>query len=515
MQIDQLTVALRARNPWESFDLGVALARHTGINLYAAFVLPYLGFALLVNLAAWGHPAVAMLIVWWCKPVFDRIALQVLAQSVFGATPGWRATLVNWKQIPRTGLFHSLGIGRFDFARSFHLAVPQLEGQRGAARRERIAVLDKKARSYAVWLSIVVVHFAYVLLLGFDGLLKMISPDGVQFSLRLGDYFSFGANEPSLVSQYLFNAAFALAECVLEPLYVASGFSLYLSRRTALEGWDLEIAFKRMSARIAARAKPVAAALAVLLAVTLGVCPGTDVYAQSAGTEASVEKKRIAEVLRRAEFKQYEERNNWRPKNAAPTGDKPKAQPDLGFLVKLAQWIAEGMRVGLWIIAILFAGWLLYFLSRRLGWFKGLVSTRSGFKPDVLFGLDLRAASLPADIPAAAREALGRNDLRAALSLLYRGALRVLIHERELPLRAGDTEGDCVRHVNHALPGALAGYFHTLVEAWALLAYARRAPEAETVRQLVDEWTQHFVALTVGPAVVPAGSGTHGRTRTA
>ena len=93
MRIDQLTVVLRARNPWESFDLGFALARRTGANLYLAFVVPYLAFALLVNLITWGHPTAAMLIVWWAKPAFDRIALYVVAQAVFGATPSWRATL--------------------------------------------------------------------------------------------------------------------------------------------------------------------------------------------------------------------------------------------------------------------------------------------------------------------------------------------------------------------------------------------------------------------------------------
>lgn len=80
MRVDQLNVALRARNAWESFDLGIALARHTGANLYLAFALPYLPFAVLVNLLTWGNPTVAMLIVWWFKPAFDRIALHVTAQ---------------------------------------------------------------------------------------------------------------------------------------------------------------------------------------------------------------------------------------------------------------------------------------------------------------------------------------------------------------------------------------------------------------------------------------------------
>ena len=515
MRIDQLNVALRARNPWESFDLGMALARHTGANLYLAFVLPYLAFALLVNLLTWGHPTLAMAIVWFSKPAFDRIALHVLAQAVFGATPTWRNTLKDLRQIPRTGLLYALTIGRFDFARSFHLAVFQLEGQTGPSRRERMTVLDRSARSPAVWLTVVVIHFVYVLLLGLDGLLKMISPEGLHFSLQLGDYFSLGDREPSLVSQYLFNGAFALVECALEPLYVAAGFSLYLSRRTVLEGWDLEVAFKRMTARVAttgAAAVKGAGLLALLVTLTLsgGVCnealaqgaaseppaparqnPAADKAGGAAVVPPSPEKKMIEDILNGPEFRQYEDRKVWRRKH--PAKDKEVETPKLGDgWITFARFLAEAMRLLAWALAIAFVGWLLYYLSQRLGWFKDLLRQRTLYKPDVLFGLDLRAESLPDDIPAAARALLAQGDMRGALSLLYRGALRVLIHERDLDVHEGDTEGDCVRRVNRTVPGALADYFHRLVEAWGLVAYARRAPAQTLAAGLVEDWARHF-----------------------
>ena len=562
MRIDDLTVALRARNPWESFDLGLVLARHTGVNLFFAFIIPYLCFAVLVNLLLWGHPTIAMLIVWWLKPLFDRIALHVLAQSVFGATPHWRATLAGLKQIPRTGLLHALTLGRFDFARSFHLAVAQLEGQTGRERRERLGVLDKKARGHAVWLTIVMIHFVYVLMFGLDGLLKMVSPEGMQLGLRLGDYFSFGDSEPSLLSQYLFNAAYLLAECVLEPLYVAAGFSLYLNRRTALEGWDLEIAFKRMAARLQAQQASLGQSAAALLmawcgllawqvadigaaqaqaqaqtqpqtqpqaqvsagaavsapaavpdqppaaasAATPGATSGATAGATSAITPEpaptnalkpvppapSVEKKTIQSILAGPEFNQHEERKVWMRKGEPPAA-KDSKPPDLSGWIKFAQFMAEVLRVAAWMAAIAFVGWLLYFLSQRLGWFGNLLGRNILYKPDVLFGMDLRAESLPADIPAAAHACLAAGDRRGALSLLYRGALRVLIYERDLEVRAGDTEGDCVRRVSRAGPGALAAYFGRLVDAWGLIAYARRAPADAIAAGLIDEWVHFFM----------------------
>ena len=38
----------------------------------------------------------------------------------------------------------------------------------------------------------------------------------------------------------------------IEPFYVGAGFGLYLDRRTQIEGWDIEIAFRRMRLRLQA-----------------------------------------------------------------------------------------------------------------------------------------------------------------------------------------------------------------------------------------------------------------------
>ena len=50
---------------------------------------------------------------------------------------------------------------------------------------------------------------------------------------------------------------------LLEPFYVAAGFGLYLNRRTLLEGWDIEVALRRIAERHAAAAV-IAAAVALL-----------------------------------------------------------------------------------------------------------------------------------------------------------------------------------------------------------------------------------------------------------
>jgi hypothetical protein len=43
------------------------------------------------------------------------------------------------------------------------------------------------------------------------------------------------------------------------------------------------------------------------------------------------------------------------------------------------------------------------------------------------------------------------------------------------------------------VPGAPADYFRRLVEAWGLIAYARRAPEPALAQGLVEDWARHFM----------------------
>ena len=61
------------------------------------------------------------------------------------------------------------------------------------------------------------------------------------------------------------NALAWMATTVIEPFYIGAGFGLYLDRRTQIEGWDIEIAFRRMRRRLQALLP------ALLVACALGV----------------------------------------------------------------------------------------------------------------------------------------------------------------------------------------------------------------------------------------------------
>jgi len=553
MRIDGLNLDLRERNAWEAFDLGVALARTTGARLFVPYGVVFVVLALLVHLATWGHPLIAFFVLWWLKPMADRVALAVLGQAVFGAAPGWRSTLGSLLKIPRSGWLMSFTLGRLDFARSFHLPVRQLEGQTGKAGRERIRVLDKKLRSHAFWLTVAMWHFVFILVYGLNGLVNMLAPEGMHAGFDFASIFGASSDE-SLAGQYLFNAALVLAECVIEPIYISAGFALYLSRRTALEGWDLEVAFKRLSARIEEQQATVVipGLLAFVLAGVLlaggtlappaqaeqhpqsgaqsegspqgdppvnpapaeGQAESSEGQATPAGDQAapaeekaatapakvSREKTAIMQVLAAPEFQEFVDEPTWKYRGKPDKPGKPFEMPKFGEgWFTFMQFLGELLRALIWVVAIAALGWLLYLLSRHMGWFKGAFKF-DRVKPDVMFGMDLRPESLPDDIPAAARALLVGGDMRAALALLYRGALSVLVHERDVEVRTGDTEEDCVRRVAKAGPPALATYFQSLVSAWGLIAYAGRRPERAEAERLISAWAGHFTPAPAAPA---------------
>jgi hypothetical protein len=100
--------------------------------------------------------------------------------------------------------------------------------------------------------------------------------------------------------------------------------------------------------------------------------------------------------------------------------------------------------------------------------------------------------SLPDDVAGTAAALAREGRVREALSLLYRGALSVLVHRERVKLIEGDTEGDTLRAARTALPEAAGEYFSTLVRAWILAAYADRLPDAAGAESLARAWAPHF-----------------------
>jgi len=472
LRLEALAISLRRRTPWEAIDLGLSMLQRWWRAVYAPHLAVGASVAAASFLAAWwlARPWLAVVLFWWMKPLYDRVVLHVLSRAVFGELPRARAVLGAWREWLGSGLFAALALRWWpDLARSFNLPVRQLEGQAGKAGRERKSVLGRRARSYAVWFTVVCLHFESVLYLMLGGLAELLLPakaaeaTGENFLERMasGEFWSYGGA-----------LGYMVAVLVLEPFYVAGGFGLYLNRRTLLEGWDIEVALRRIAERYASVA-------AVVL-----VCFFAALAPHSSFAQEKNPRKEIAEVLKAKEFGYEREAMRWQSRHP----DEPQERKSDGSaLWGIGYALARVAEVLLWVVAAGALGYALWFLVRMLP--RGDAVAPEPYRPPpALFGMELAPETLPPDVAAAAAALAREGRLREALSLLYRGSLSTLVHERGVRLLPSHTEAEVLE-----LSGQeVHSYLENLIDAWRLCAYARRDPLPADIERLAKGYEASF-----------------------
>jgi len=170
------------------------------------------------------------------------------------------------------------------------------------------------------------------------------------------------------------------------------------------------------------------------------------------------------------------------------------------WLVQLVRWVASAGRAAVWVLGAIAVALFAVFAWRWASLRSDALRARAELLPSHVNELDIRPESLPADIAAAARALCRRGEHRAALSLLYRGALSRLVHDHRVPIRAASTEGECVRLASAVLPAAGNAYVGRLVGAWQTEVYAGRPADATAVAALCDSFDAHFALAPASAA---------------
>lgn len=163
--------------------------------------------------------------------------------------------------------------------------------------------------------------------------------------------------------------------------------------------------------------------------------------------------------------------------------DRKADRHEMNWWLSLVKSLSAGMRVALW---LLLAGLFIFVLLRARDWLRsrGTAPAIDTPAPTHIGTLDIRPESLPEDIGAAAARLLDLGEPRAALSLLYRGALSRLVHGHGVPIRAASTERECLQLASPRLAVAQLAFLARLVSAWQTVAYAHRALPADDIAQL-------------------------------
>jgi hypothetical protein len=186
---------------------------------------------------------------------------------------------------------------------------------------------------------------------------------------------------------------------------------------------------------------------------------------------------------------------------------KPPPSQSPAWLRDLARWLSEGGRGLVWVLGAIAVAMFAVFVWRWARVTAEDVRARTALRPSHVNDLDIRPESLPDDIAAAARALLLCSEQRAALSLLYRGALSRLVHDHGLAIRAASTEGECLRLAQRALPSDAGAYFERLVQAWQTEVYAGRSIESASLEALCAQFDASFgapsAAAPEGAAVSP------------
>jgi hypothetical protein len=252
MQPDRLTVTLRPRSAMEAIDLGFAMTQTHARAIWQAwlrFVLPVMLLLALAGQYLAGKFGVSGLLIWWAKPYYDVVVLLVLSRAVFGEQLSARQLTTELRRSAGT-IAAALTLRRLSLSRSFLLPVHVLEGIHGPRKRDRITLLRADTTGSARLATMACGWGELAIAAGLASLVVWFTPE--IFRPALYDVFSAEESGPAAMAAW--QVVYLLTVSLLEPFYVAAGFALYLNRRTQLEGWDIEVALRRIHARTAAPA---------------------------------------------------------------------------------------------------------------------------------------------------------------------------------------------------------------------------------------------------------------------
>ncbi len=240
MQAESICLRLRPRGNMEAADLGVRMCQAHARDVYFC----YLAVAVpVIALCGATYPIATWLPVmclWWLKPWLDRTVLFVLSRAAFGKATKLNDLWDNRREVLGGQWLLHLTMRRLSPRRSFTQPVYQLEGLRGAARRDRLRQLRWRAGGAAAGITFVFANVEVILLVGMLALIALFVPQGQGV-----DFWQVFTRGSTGWISILNTAFYSLVVAFLEPFYVASGFGLYLNRRVELEAWDIEQEFRR------------------------------------------------------------------------------------------------------------------------------------------------------------------------------------------------------------------------------------------------------------------------------
>jgi len=468
VRLEDVTAELRPRSDWEAVDLGLALARRDFWRLFVCWWLGMLPVVVLSFVFLHDTPILLLLVCLWFVPIGSRMVLFVVSRHLFGELPSWKATFREWPRAIFRRFFFRMIWARLSPWRPLTMAVEDLEGLRGKDYAQRVRLLlrrgDATVVALALWRVALTIWLAAAIF--GTGVLFLPHQTGEEWWIALDSWDGSWLDLPGTL-MWSITLSCLLSMSLVDVFSTGAGFGIYVNHRTWIEGWDVELAFRRLANRLRGASSALLAVILIMFSV-----PAADA--------ATTPKETIDSV------KSHEDFTIHKVEERAPDAPKPSGGggADLSWLGVLGQIV-------LYLVLAAAIAFVVSLIWRYRHLLRGRsVDSGGRLRPPparVVMGMDVAPETLPPDIPAAALELWRVGRRQEAMSLLYRGAISRLIEAGKVEISESDTESDCMRRVA-AEAAPHAPYFGGLTEAWMRLAYGRTVPADETIRELCARW---------------------------
>ena len=476
---------LRSRSVWEAADSGILLWRNSFKYFFPFFALPVLLVACALRFLLDADLfLLSYFIIWWLKPLFDRLVLHVVSARFF-RTGEDSPSLHKGLTAMRRGLVGDLLWRRFSPNRAAHMPIRVLERTGGRLFHKRKTTLAEGGLKFCTLISFMGLALEAFLLLSkvlFTVIItRMFFPHGIGLM----------ANNMELVELLIF-AAFCFNYILVGSLYVCMGFGLYVNSRVEVEGWDLQLLFQQFAARPSAHRPGIKTLILLCLFLTLPRAAYTapDAYLdQGPPPEPAAEEtlsssvdglpypdavslEILESILASPDFGGFRESRGIRFRERERRERPERREWDFSALAVLRGIFGYLLRAA---VIIAFAAFLVFavYWYWKNHW-KGIPRFGDRDKGKNYIN-PLFSPESPQSLFSGAEDFFRRGNLREAWAACLAGCIGACSKYRSLSFPADATENGCLDLVRRSLPDEAAG-FGSLVRNWILLAYGGKPP---------------------------------------
>lgn len=254
MNLDKITVNVRPLNSYQAMDLGMMMARRWFFPLWQLWwrrMLPMiLLFFVVVVYRTWaeisGFFGVWLMLIglYVCRPYADMAIVVYLSQKLFNHDYTVEQAWQQLKTMPNTGIFSTF-IYLFTHRKSIVMPIILLEGQTRKQRKARLKILTKSKNNAIAWHTSIFQVVELFLYIGIWVMCYQLIPESLFDQIA----FSVLFEEMSWLLTSIILTIYLLVTSILSVFFMASGFAIYICKRSELEGWDIELKFRQLAQR--------------------------------------------------------------------------------------------------------------------------------------------------------------------------------------------------------------------------------------------------------------------------